>query len=98
MNETEKIINDLQIAKFILCHPQMLTPEMYLRIGKAITSAIALLKEQEAVPVDTKMIDKITVMGWLEGLTQDDWRQWHSDSEVQETAKAALKMIREEKQ
>lgn len=48
MNETEKAINDLNVAKHILCQPQMLTPEMCVRIGKAITSAIALLKEQEA--------------------------------------------------
>ena len=95
MNEIEKIISDLQIAKFILCHPQMLTPEMYLRIGQAITSAVALLKEQETVCVD---INKNMVMSCLEGLAQDDWRMWHSDSEVHETAKAALKMMLEEKQ
>ena len=35
------------------------------------------------------------VMGWLEGLTQDDWRQYHSDSEVQEIAKAALALLME---
>jgi hypothetical protein len=31
----------------MLCNPQMLTPEMCVRIGQAITSAIDLLKEQE---------------------------------------------------
>ena len=72
----------------------MFTPEMHLRIGQAITSAVALLKEQETVYVDT---NKNTVMGWLEGLTQDDWRQWYSDSEVQETAKAALELLKEQK-
>ena len=94
MNETEKIISDLQKAKLILCNPQMLTSEMCLRIGQTITNAIDLLKEQEAVSVDTKMIDRNTVMGWLEGLTQDYWPQWYSDSEVQETAKAALKALK----
>lgn len=48
MYATEKVIIDLNEAKHILCHPQMLTPEMCIRIGKAITSAIVLLKEQEA--------------------------------------------------
>ena len=41
------------------------------------------------------MSDIIKVMSWLEGLTQDDWQQWHSDSEVQETAKAALALLKE---
>ena len=49
MSSTEKVIENLDIAKLILCNPQMLTPEMCIRIGQAITSAIALLKEQEAV-------------------------------------------------
>ena len=52
MNVTEKVINDLSVAKLALCHPQMLTPEMCVRIGQTITSAIALLKEQEAVPYE----------------------------------------------
>ncbi len=36
------------------------------------------------------------IMSWLEGLTQDDWRQNYSDSEVQETAKAALALLLEQ--
>ena len=40
---TEKVINDLNIAKFILCNPQMLNPEMCIKIGQAINSAINLL-------------------------------------------------------
>ena len=47
MPDLEKVINDLNVAKLTLCQPQMLTPEMCIRIGRAITSAIALLKEQE---------------------------------------------------
>lgn len=35
-------------------------------------------------------------MSWLEGLTQDDWREWHSDSEVQTTAQAALELLKEQ--
>lgn len=42
------------------------------------------------------MMDRLTVMGCLEGLTQDDWEQWYSDSEVQETAKAALALLKEQ--
>ena len=42
------------------------------------------------------MMDKLTVMGCLEGLAQDDWQQWYSDSEVQETAKAALFLLKEQ--
>lgn len=51
MPDRDSVINDLNVAKLILCNPQMLTPEMRIRSGQAITSAIALLKEQEAVAV-----------------------------------------------
>ena len=47
MSETKKIIDDLNVAKLILCNPQMLTPEMCVRIGLAATNAIDPLKEQE---------------------------------------------------
>ena len=36
-----------------------------------------------------------TVMSWLEGLTQDTWREFHSDSEVQNIAKYALELLKE---
>ena len=49
MSVTEEAINNLNVAKRILCYPQMLTPEICIKIGEAITDAIALLKEQEAV-------------------------------------------------
>ena len=42
------------------------------------------------------MADIKTVMSWLEGLTQDDWRMYYSDSEVQETAKATLALLKEQ--
>ena len=42
------------------------------------------------------MTDRKTVMSWLECLAQDDWPRWHSDSEVQEIAKAALSMLKEQ--
>lgn len=47
MSETERVINDLNVAKHILCNPQMLTFEMNIKIGQAITNALALLKRQE---------------------------------------------------
>ena len=46
MPDRDSIINDLYVAKRIICNPQMHTPEMCIRIGQSITSAIALLKEQ----------------------------------------------------
>lgn len=42
------------------------------------------------------MIDRKTVMSWLECLAQDDWPRWHSDSEVQEIAKNALELLKEQ--
>jgi len=42
------------------------------------------------------MADTITVMSWLEGLAQDDWRMFHSDSEVQEIARSAIKLLKEQ--
>ena len=41
------------------------------------------------------MADKETVIYWLEGLAEDDWRECYSDSEVQETARQALDLIDE---
>lgn len=40
------------------------------------------------------MTDVNTVLSWLEGLTQDDWRTYHSDSEVQNIAAAAMELIK----
>ena len=39
------------------------------------------------------MQDINVVMSWLEGLTEDDWALYYSDSEVQNTAKAALELL-----
>lgn len=43
------------------------------------------------------MYDLKTVMSWLEGLTEDDWEEWYSHSEVQNTAKAAMELLKEQK-
>lgn len=40
-------------------------------------------------------MDRETVMSWLEGLAEPDWRECYSDSEVQETARQALDFIDE---
>ena len=37
-----------------------------------------------------------TVMSWLEGLADDDWADLHSDTEVQNIAKAALELLKEQ--
>lgn len=41
------------------------------------------------------MYDRKEVMSWLEGLTDEDWQRYHSDSEVRTIAKAALEMLKE---
>ena len=41
------------------------------------------------------MTDQEKIMSWLEGLTQDDWHQFHSDSEVSNIAKATLALMKE---
>lgn len=51
MSETEKVVNDLNVSKLMLCNPKILTSEMYVRIGQAINGAIDLLKEQEPKPM-----------------------------------------------
>lgn len=42
------------------------------------------------------MNDLKTVMSWLEGLTEDDWEEWYSHSEVQNTAKAAMELLKDQ--
>lgn len=42
------------------------------------------------------MTDRLTIMSWLEGLAQDDWRECHSDSEVQEIARQTLVLLKEQ--
>lgn len=42
------------------------------------------------------MEDRKAVMSWLEGLTEDDWEEWYSHSEMQNTAKAAIELLKEQ--
>jgi hypothetical protein len=44
------------------------------------------------------MPDREKVMSWLEGLAEPDWRDFHSDSEVQNIAKFALALIKEQEE
>ena len=44
--------------------------------------------------MDTPEIN--TVMSWLEGLSEDNWVDFNSDSEVQNIAKSALKLLDEQ--
>lgn len=39
-----------------------------------------------------------TVMSWLEGLAQEDWREFHSDSEVRNIAAAALELLKDQQE
>lgn len=41
-------------------------------------------------------MDRKKVMSWLEGLAEPDWRDFHSDSEVQSIAKFALALLKEQ--
>ena len=41
-------------------------------------------------------MDREKVMSWLEGLSEPDWRVFHSDSEVQNIAKYALSLLKEQ--
>lgn len=55
-----------------------------------------LLKKQQQKKGEVKIMPDINkVMSWLEGLSQDDWRDYHSDSEVQNIAKVALELLKE---
>ena len=47
MTNMEKVIEDLNIARYILASPQTPNREMCIRIGQAISAAIDLLKKQE---------------------------------------------------
>lgn len=42
------------------------------------------------------MADRKKVLSWLEGLTFDDWRMYHSDAEVQNIAKEAFELLKEQ--
>ena len=44
------------------------------------------------------MPDSENVMSWLEGLAEPDWRDFHSDSEVQNIAKSALELLKSQRE
>lgn len=43
----EKIIENMNVAKAVLCNPNMVTPEMCIKVGQTISDALSLLKEQD---------------------------------------------------
>lgn len=43
-------------------------------------------------------MDSENVMSWLEGLAEPDWRDFHSDSEVQNIAKSALELLKAQRE
>ena len=49
--DRKKIIENMNIAKAVLCNPNMVTPEMCIKIGQTISDAIDLLKVQEPMPM-----------------------------------------------
>ena len=49
--DKEKIIENMNIAKAVLCNPNMVTPEMCIKIGQTISDALFLLKEQEWINI-----------------------------------------------
>ncbi len=47
MIDREKIIENMNIAKAVLCNQNIITPEMCIKIGQTISDVLSLLKEQE---------------------------------------------------
>lgn len=54
MADMKKAIEDLNIIKNILMYPQMLSPEMRIRIGQAISTTIDILKEREPILLENQ--------------------------------------------
>ena len=53
--DREKIIENMNIAKAVLCNPNMVTPEMCIKIGQTISDALFLLEEQEWISVNDRL-------------------------------------------
>jgi hypothetical protein len=63
----------------------------YKGIMEYIDDAIAILK-QEAIE-SINFGNRTDIMANLEGLTFDDWRMYHSDTEVQNIAQSAFDLL-----
>jgi hypothetical protein len=59
------------------------------------TGRILFVGNSKERPVK-RMSDVKTIISWLEGLTEPDWRMYHSDSEVQTIAKETLDLLKEQ--
>ena len=66
--------------------------EMLWHYAQAIDEIMELLEEQEAIE-SINFGDKTDIMANLEGLTWDDWRMYHSDTEVQNIAKSVFDLL-----
>ena len=52
--DRQKVIENMNIAKAVLCNSNMVTPEMSIKIGQTISNAISLLKEQEPILLENQ--------------------------------------------
>jgi hypothetical protein len=66
--DREKVMKNMNIAKAVLCNPNMVTPEMCIMIGQTISDALSLLKEQEPAQgfVDTDGVPHCDSCGWVQ--------------------------------
>ena len=62
MTDIEKVIENMNTAKAVLCNPNMVTPEMCIKIGQAISAAITLLKVQE--PMSMLEVEDDDLYAW----------------------------------
>lgn len=68
------------------------TNEPFKCRDELLEDVFTLLKEPEAIE-SIDFGDKTEIMANLEGLTWDDWRLYHSDTEVQNIAKSAFDLL-----
>ena len=76
MTATENVIQDLNVAVCMLCSPEMLTPEIRIRIGQAIHSATVLLEKHK--------VRELTIDEWREWKSNKNrdpiCRLWEDDT------------------
>lgn len=89
MADREKVISAIEKAKE---QSEEYGLDRILVDFKAADMILELLKEQEAIE-SINFGDRTEIMANLEGLTWDDWRMYHSDTEVQNIAKSAFYLL-----
>lgn len=93
MADRETVIKGLEQCR--VGHCDYRCPYVSINVGcrnQLSDDAITLLKEQEAIE-SINFGDRTDIMANLEGLTWDDWRMYHSDTEVQNIAKSAFDLL-----